>query len=329
MRHCSSIGRAGNRVQRLLTLILIVIGDTECMQLFQIEYFIAVAEALSFTQGARRVNIVQSAVSAAIRQLEHELGSELFIRQGRSIRLTPAGEAMLPRARTILADVQAARDAVDAVRGTVRGTVALGTLAHAGSVDVLQILRTVRQDYPGIVIKLRQTVQGTRTSLEDVRSGALDLALVSVPEEAAPDVELYPLHAEGIVFACPDSHHLAGRKRVSLSEIADEPFIDFPGGWGNRTTVDTAFAASGLHRTVHTEVVSFTMATELVREGLGVAFLPESALQHGQGAGIRAIHTPLVWRIQLAHSAVRQATAADRVVIGEFRRNPADAPPQE
>ncbi|WP_028267643.1 LysR family transcriptional regulator [Arthrobacter sp. MA-N2] len=289
------------------------------MQLSQIEYFIAVAESTSFTQGARRVNIVQSAVSAAIRQLEHELGSDLFIRQGRSIRLTPAGEAMLPRARTILADVQAARDAVDAVRGTVRGTVALGTLAHAGSVDVMQILRTVRRDYPGIVIKLRQTVQGTRTSLADVRSGALDLALVSVPEEAAPGLELHPLHAEGIVFACSDSHPLADRKRVSLSEIADEPFVDFPEGWGNRTTVDAAFAAAGLHRTVHTEVVSFTMATELVREGLGVAFLPESALQHGQEAGIRAIHTPLVWRIQLARSANRQTTAAEQVLIDQFR----------
>ncbi|WP_255771653.1 LysR family transcriptional regulator [Pseudarthrobacter sulfonivorans] len=289
------------------------------MQLFQVEYFIAVAEALSFTRGAQRVNIVQSAVSAGIRQLEHELGSDLFIRQGRSIRLTPAGQALLPRARAVLADVQAARDAVDAVRGTVRGTVALGTLAHAGSVDVLQILRTVRRDYPGIVIKLRQTVQGTRTSLADVRSGALDLALVSVPEEAASGLELHPLHAEGIVFACPESHALAGRKRVSLAEIADQPFIDFPEGWGNRTTVDAAFGSAGLSRTVHTEVVSFTMATDLVREGLGVAFLPESALQDGHGKGIRAIHTPLVWRIQLACSATRQPTAAEQVMVRAFK----------
>jgi DNA-binding transcriptional LysR family regulator len=232
---------------------------------------------------------------------------------------------MLPRARAILADVQAARDAVDAVRGTVRGTVVLGTLAHAGSVEVLQILQTVRRNYPGITVKLRQTVQGTRTSLADVRSGALDLALVSVPEEAAPGLVLYPLHNEGIVFVCPDSHRLAGRKRVSLSEIADEPFIDFPEGWGNRTTVDAAFAGAGLQRTVHTEVVSFAMAMELVREGLGVAFLPESALQAGQRRGIRAIHTPLEWRIQLAHSATRRATAAEQVVISEFRQTPVDA----
>ncbi|RAN76315.1 hypothetical protein B5P43_23625 [Bacillus sp. SRB_336] len=296
------------------------------MQLFQIEYFIAVAEALSFTQAARRVNIVQSAVSAGVRQLEHDLGAELFLRQGRTIRLTPAGEALLPRARAILADVQAARDAVDAVRGTVRGTVALGTLAHVGSVDLLRILQTVRRDYPGIVVKLRQTVQGTRSSLADVRSGALDLALVSVPEEATPGLELYPLHAEGIIFACPDSHPLAGRKRVSLAEIADEPFIDFPEGWGNRATVDAAFTSAGLHRTVHTEVVSFIMALDLIRAGLGVAFLPKSALEHGQGAGVRALHTPLVWRIQLARNTARPATAAEHVMISELRRTRSEAP---
>ncbi|WP_427007836.1 LysR family transcriptional regulator [Pseudarthrobacter sp. H2] len=303
------------------------------MQISQIEYFVAVAEALSFTRGAERVHIVQSAVSAAIRQLERELGAELFVRHGRTIRLAPAGEALLPRAHRILADIQAARDAVDAVRGTVRGTVALGTLAHAGSIDVLKILQAVRRDYPDIVVKLRQTVQGTRSSLADVRSGALDLALVSVSGEAAAGIELHALHAEEIAFVCSGHHRLAKRKRVSLSEIADEPFIDFPEGWGNRSTVDGAFTAAGLNRTVHAEVVSFGMALELVRQDLGVAFLPESALpesalQDDGVPGLWTIRTPLVWRIQLARSAERQATAAEHVLIRKFREaGRPDAPP--
>jgi DNA-binding transcriptional LysR family regulator len=74
----------------------------------------------------------------------------------------------------------------------VRGTVVLGILAHAGSIDVLRILQEVRRDYPDVIVKLRQTVQGTRTSLEDLRSGALDLALVSVPEQAAAGLDLHP-----------------------------------------------------------------------------------------------------------------------------------------
>ena len=301
-------------------LIPIAVGDNRWMQLFQIEYFIAVSESMSFTGAARRINIVQSAVSAGIRQLEHELGSELFIRQGRTIRLAPAGEALLPRARTILADVQAARDAVDDIRGTVRGIVTLGTLAYTGNVDLLRIMQTVRRDFPAIVIKLRQTVLGTRSSLADVRSGTLDLALVSVPEGATPGLELFSLHTEGIVFVCPDSHRLAGRKRVSLSEIADGSFVDFPEGWGIRATVDTAFAAAGLSRSVHTEVVSVTMALDLVRAGLGVAFMPASALENGHGQGLRAIQTQLVWHIQVARARTRQPTAAEQVLIDELRQ---------
>jgi DNA-binding transcriptional LysR family regulator len=239
----------------------------------------------------------------------------LFVRRGRSIRLTPAGEALLPRARGILADVQAARDAVDAASGMLRGTVVLGILAHAGSIDVLRILQEVRRDYPDVIVKLRQTVQGTRTSLADLRSGDLDLALVSVPEQAAAGLELNPLHTESIVFVCPERHRLSGRKRVVLSEIADEPFIDFPEGWGNRAAVDNAFAAAGLNRTVSTEVMSFAMALELVRQDLGVVFLPESALENDAGTGTWSVKTPLSWRIQLARSATRQPTAAEQVVI--------------
>jgi DNA-binding transcriptional LysR family regulator len=197
----------------------------------------------------------------------------------------------------------------------VRGTVVVGVLAHAGSIDVLRILQEVRRDYPDVIVKLRQTVQGTRTSLDDLRSGALDLALVSVPEQAAVGLELNPLHAESIVFVCPEHHRLSGRKRVVLSEIADEPFIDFPEGWGNRAAVDNAFAAAGLNRTVSTEVVSFAMALELVRQDLGVVFLPESALENGAGIGTWSVKTPLSWRIQLARTAARRPTAAEQVVI--------------
>ncbi|MDQ4489235.1 LysR family transcriptional regulator [Sinomonas sp. ASV486] len=298
------------------------------MQLAQIEYFVAVAEALSFTRGAEAAGVVQSAVSAAIRQLEREMGAELFVRLGRSVRLSPAGEALLPRALDVLDAVQAARDAVDGVRGTARGTVALGVLAHSGNLDVPGVLRSVHRQYPEIVVKLRQTIQGTRTSLDDVRSGALDLAMVSVSEAAAPDIDLTPLHADGILFVCAPGHRLAGRRRITLADVAGEPFVDFPEGWGNRATVDAAFAAAGLGRAVRTEVVTFGMALELIRDGLGVGFVPESAFdggalplekrEAGELDGVWAVRTALIWKIQLARSARRRSTAAEEAVLQAF-----------
>lgn len=300
-------------------MIPIANGDNGKMQIFQIEYFLAVADELSFTRGAQRVNIVQSAVSAGIKQLEHDLGSALFLRQGRSISLTQAGEALLPHARTILADIQDARDAVDASHDTVRGTVTLGTLAHLGALDMVALLSRVQHDYPEVVVKLRQTVQGTRSSLAELRSGTLDLALVSVHDSSDTAIELIPMHSEGIVFVCSSNHPLWGRKQIRLHEIADESFIDFPEGWGNRAVVDAAFSASGLSRAVRAEVISFDIALAMVRENLGVAFLPASALAPDGEPGLWSIPTSLQWKIQLARLTGRLPTAAGRVLLHEFR----------
>lgn len=285
------------------------------MQFSQLEYFLAVSQELSFTRGAQSLHVVQSAVSAGIKQLENDLGAELFIRQGRSIRLAPAGEALLPHAKAIISQIQSARDAVDAVRGVVQGTVELGTLSHLGTLDMSQVLLRVHREYPDVVIKLRQTVQGTRSSLAAVLDGALDLALLSVSDANIPGVELHQIHAEPMLFVVPESHRLKGRKRVAMEELAGEQYIDFPVGWGNRTTVDAAFASMNLNRSVRTEVSSLAFALELVQQGLGVAFLPKSTVEQSSLEGIWSVPVPLEWKIQLARSTMRPVTAAEKVLM--------------
>ena len=285
------------------------------MQFSQLEYFLAVSQELSFTRGAQSLHVVQSAVSAGIKQLENDLGAELFIRQGRSIRLAPAGEALLPHAKAIISQIQSARDAVDAVRGVVQGTVELGTLSHLGTLDMSQVLLRVHREYPDVVIKLRQTVQGTRSSLAAVLDGTLDLALLSVSDANIPGVELHQIHAEPMLFVVPESHRLKGRKRVAMEELAGEQYIDFPVGWGNRTTVDAAFASMNLNRSVRTEVSSLAFALELVQQGLGVAFLPKSTVEQSSLEGIWSVPVPLEWKIQLARSTMRPVTAAEKVLM--------------
>jgi DNA-binding transcriptional LysR family regulator len=297
----------------------ISIGDNGGMQVHQIEYFLAVADTLSFTRGAARANVVQSAVSAGVRQLERELGAGLFERRAREVRLTAAGEALVPQAREVLAALRGAREAVDAVRGTVRGAVVLGTLAYLGSVDLAGILGTLQADYPEVVVKLRQTLLGTRTSLEQVRSGALDLALVSAGPGSLAGIERHELHAEPLVFTCPAGHRLAGRADVDPGEAAAEPFIDFPEGWGNRASVDRAFAAAGASRSIRTEVVDFGLALDLVRAGLGVAMLPASAVGAAPGLGtVGVTGLDVDWRIQLAWSTERALPVASQVLVRAF-----------
>src|SRR3954462_4431814 len=98
------------------------------MEIRQLEYFVAVAEEANFTRAAERVHISQSGVSAQIRALERELGAELFDRSGRVARLTGAGEAALPFAKSTLDAAAGVRDAVDEVNGLVRGRVTAGMI---------------------------------------------------------------------------------------------------------------------------------------------------------------------------------------------------------
>ncbi|WP_155765050.1 LysR family transcriptional regulator, partial [Mycobacterium colombiense] len=98
------------------------------MELRHLEYFLAVADSRSFTAAAKRLHVVQSGVSATIKALERELGTDLFVRGAAGVALSPAGEALRPHARATLDAARAAKDAVGAARGTVRGTVTVGTL---------------------------------------------------------------------------------------------------------------------------------------------------------------------------------------------------------
>lgn len=281
----------------------------------QVGYFIAVAETLSFTKGAQRANVVQSAVSAAVSRLERELGCELFERRGRTVRLTPAGTALLPHAYALQNEVQAARDAVDGVRGVVQGEVTLGTLVHPGPIDLLQVLTLMRHEHPGVVVKLRQTIRGTASSLEEVRNGALDLALVSCPHPSQPGIHLTDLYSEPFALIHSERHPLNARADVQLTDTVTENFIDFPDGWGNRKTIDTLFTSHGLERRVLTEVVAFDMALELVRSDLGIAFVPKSTVTDATGIRARELaDADAQWPIQLARATARPLSAAARTV---------------
>src|SRR5436190_20936586 len=106
------------------------------MELRQLEYFVAVAEEASFTKAAARVHVAQPGVSAQIRQLERELGQDLFDRTGRAVRLTEVGVAVLPYARAALEAVAGARLAVDELTGLLRGRIAVGMLTACSIVSL-------------------------------------------------------------------------------------------------------------------------------------------------------------------------------------------------
>ncbi|MEU8383139.1 LysR family transcriptional regulator [Streptosporangium sp. NPDC048865] len=244
------------------------------MELRQLEYFVAVAEECHFTRAANRLRVAQSGLSASIRSLERELGASLFLRSTRQVELTPAGRALLVEARRALSATDAARDAVAAVQGLLRGSLAIGSLQCLHAVHLPAVLARFLAAYPGLEIRLRQG--GSGELVEQVRAGRLDLAFVSRPARCPDDVVVGPLADEPLVLACAPGHPFAAREGVELPELRAERFVDFQPDWGTRDLADAAFAAAGVERHVSLEVNDVHSLLDLVTFGLGVALVPRS-----------------------------------------------------
>jgi DNA-binding transcriptional LysR family regulator len=281
------------------------------VELRHLATFVAVAEEGSFTRASERLHVVQSAVSAGVRTLERELGTALFDRTTHQVGLTDAGRALLPEARATLAAARAAREAVEQVRGGLRGTVTLGIMqADAlGAVNIAQLLAAFRAEHPDVALHARQTNSAEMAA--QVRDGRLDFAFVALPGRRATGLRLTPLSREPMLLAVHDGHRLAGRADVELAAITDETFADGPPEFGTRIAADRAFAAAGLQRRVTLEVNDMQTLVNFVRHGLAVAFLAPSFVRGTDGVSLVPIrhHAP-VFRTYLAESTTRRLGAA-------------------
>ncbi|MGW2861821.1 LysR substrate-binding domain-containing protein [Streptomyces sp. NPDC001205] len=184
------------------------------MELQQLSYFVTVAEELHFGRAAERLHIVQSAVSQQVRRLERELGCDLFDRSPRHVRLTGAGERLLPEAREVLAAAERARAAV-----RERTTLRLGTSAGLGE-HLDRVLGAFAEIAPDIAVELVSAP--TRDRLAQVADGRLDAAFVRSPQPA-PGLRVLPLWEDPLVVALPAAHPLARQDEIALSELAALP----------------------------------------------------------------------------------------------------------
>jgi DNA-binding transcriptional LysR family regulator len=292
------------------------------VEIRQLRTFVAVAEEGRFTLAADRLHVVQSAVSATVRGLEAELGARLFDRSTRRIELTDAGRALLPQARRTLAAAALAEDAVAQVGSGLRGSVWLGTMQAQGmrALSVPRLLAEFRRDHPGVEVNVRH-VGGSMEMATEVREGRLDLAFVSLPRPGPPGVELTPLASEPMVFVCAAAHPLAGRGEVDLADLAAEPFVDLPRGWGTNMASSRAFAAAGVERDVAFEVNDTGSVVEYVRHGLAVALLPPSLVEGVAGIAVVPVAGhPASFDTFLATRPEEEQTAATRALVATVLR---------
>ncbi|GAA4062769.1 LysR family transcriptional regulator [Actinomadura miaoliensis] len=244
------------------------------MELRQLEYFVAVAEERNFTRAAERVRISQSGVSAQIRQLERELGAELFDRSGRTATLTVAGKAALEHARAALAAARAVEQAVGEVSDLIRGRLAVGMVVGCTVTPLFDALAGFHRAHPGVEIALLE--DGSDRLVDGVRDGALDLALVGTATAAPGGLPALTVTSDRLVAAVPAGHPLADRPHVTLEDLRAHPIVCMPPGTGLRTVFDRACAARDVHPVIAFEVSAADAIADLAGRGLGVGILSSS-----------------------------------------------------
>lgn len=253
------------------------------MELFQLRAFLAVAEELHFGQAAKKLGIAQPPLSRTIRQLEENLGAELFFRTTRSVSLSPAGRTLLAPARRILSTCRAAEDAIRLSATGAIGHVSLGFSGTSSSRLVAALTAAAKLERPGIVLDL-ETKTYAGEAVERLLDGTLDLALVRWTEPP-PQLTGRPVMYEHPVAVVPLDHPLAGRVSVTLSEIKDEDFIflsSIPRP-ATRASIMEMFLREGIRPRIVQEVPDNWIIGAFVSAGVGITVTYDSVVA-GLGA---------------------------------------------
>ncbi|MCU1684535.1 MAG: LysR family transcriptional regulator [Amycolatopsis sp.] len=286
------------------------------METRQLEYFVAVAEELSFTRAARRLFAVQSTVSAAVKSLEAELKTSLFDRSTRRVALSAAGSAFLPEAKAALEAFDRARSVVQEASEGLRGSIRFGTMSSVGVLDLPGLLGAFHQRYPLVEIAVSVSPTGSTGLAEDVRHGRLDVALVGASEPELSGLRSRRLGTVPYIAVVPLGHRLADAETVTLADLAGERFVDAPPGFSNRMAIDRAFELLDAPRRVSIEVADLSTVPNYVGEGLGVAVIPDvGGLRHQGAVTVPIAELALVWPFTIVTLADRPPSRALRTLL--------------
>ncbi|SDS56547.1 LysR substrate-binding domain-containing protein [Bradyrhizobium canariense] len=248
------------------------------MEIRHLRYFIAVAEELSFSRAAKRLNVSQPPLSVQIRALETEVGVSLFTRNRRKVELTPAGELLLEHARRTVAHLE---HTADIVRRAGRGEAGIIRLAFTGSVPMREsfarLLRTFRGRYPDIRIELQHMTTGRQ--FEALTDDQIDLGILRPPAalRETRNIDLTPIWYDQLRLFIPADHAQAHTHApIAMTEVLNEPFVgvDPQVHCGMHEHLMSLCGAAGFTPRIEQEARELSTVLGLVAAGIGVAVLP-------------------------------------------------------
>jgi DNA-binding transcriptional LysR family regulator len=238
------------------------------MEIKQLKAFLAIAETKTFTAGAKQVNVTQAAISMQIRQLEDEVGLQLFTRTPRRVILTEAGESLLERARTILREHDSALAEIAEIAGVERGRLRIGSASAEFTTQQLpNILQQLKVDFPNS--ELSVTAGTSHRLVEKITHGDLDIGFVSLPVENS-SITTDRLFSDQIVAIAHPSHPLAGKKYISASVLAEQKLILGERGGNTRRMIDDFFHSANLQPNIIMELSRQETINQMVENNLGV-----------------------------------------------------------
>jgi DNA-binding transcriptional LysR family regulator len=277
----------------------------QIMELRHLRYFLAVAEELNFSRAAEKLHIAQPPLSQQIRDLETELGVQLFLRNKRSVELTEAGVVFFKEVPNIFTKINnAIKSAQRASRGEI-GTLAIGFNSSAAHSVLPNLLHQFREYFPDVELILHELT--TTQQLEKLEYNQIDLGLLYLPIDTT-NLQVMNIWQEGLLVALPETHALVDRLEVSLQELINEYFIlPHPQlGAALYAQIMGFLAQFNFYPKVIQSTTLLQTAVSLVAGGVGVALVPDS-LQNCQRIGVvykklaeptPEVKTAIVWRQQ-------------------------------
>ncbi len=252
--------------------------DTQSLQAF-----ISVAETESFSIAAQRLHLTQPAVSKRIANLEEALDVQLFDRLPRKAILTPAGEALLPKARHIMTELMDIKTELASLSGDVSGTLRIGTSHHIGLHHLPHLLRQFHTAYPKV--KLALQFLGSEAACEALALGELDIAFATLPLSEHPKLDMQAVWRDPLKFVCAHTHPLTKIKRPSFKDLSQHEAILPEANTVTFEIIESAFKKEGVslqtalpsrHRETISMMSSYMETIKMMASvGLGWAVLPE------------------------------------------------------
>jgi LysR family transcriptional activator of glutamate synthase operon len=270
------------------------------MDIHQLRVFQAAVQGGGFTRAGEQLHMSQSTVSQHIKLLEQELGCSLFLRVGKKVLVTEAGNLLLQYAERILREVKNTEMALRELNEVRRGTVRMGVGPTTLTYRLPPILRNYMRKFPEI--ELIVLAGNTEYLLDAIRSHNLDLAVV-MATSSYPGLTSTPLGREELVFVLNRRHPLAARRTLRPADLASLRFILYEKNTAMQTLIDRYFESLGVTPRIAMEVENNEAIKSMVRAGLGASILPLCAMegepQHGHLRILRVSGRPLLRELRL------------------------------